>query len=117
VTDRARRRELRAQSLAAPPRAGVYIIRNSATGRILLGSTTNLESVRNKLEFGRSTGLAGVLDHRLRRDADEDGIDAFTFEVVEALDVTPDMTPAGLRAELDTLEALCREGLGDVPRY
>jgi hypothetical protein len=117
VTDRARRRELRARSLETPPGAGAYLIRNTATGRVLVGSTPNLESVRNKLEFGKSTGLASVLDHRLRGDADEFGIDAFSFEVLEVLDVTPDMTPADLRAELAVLEALCREELGDVLLY
>lgn len=45
------------------------------------------------------------------------GIEAFGLEVLDVLEVTPEMTPAGVQADLRALEELWREKLGDVPRY
>lgn len=117
MIDRARRRELRARALQTPPRAGVYLLRNTVTGWVLLDSSVNLGGVVNKLDFGKSTGTVSVLDHRLRRDAEEVGIDAFALEVVETLAVTPTMTRDELRTDLAALLALCEENLGAAPRY
>ena len=61
MSDKARRKELREQQAQSPPEAGVYLIRNTATGKSLLGAASNLASVRNKLAFAQSTGTTGVL--------------------------------------------------------
>ena len=44
VTDRARRKELTAEYRRTRPEAGVYLIRCSANGKALLGSTLDLRS-------------------------------------------------------------------------
>lgn len=111
MTDRERRRELRAQYRQTLPEAGVYLVRNTRNGKALLGSTPNLASIRNKLEFARSTDMPGALDHRLRDDICRFGLDAFTLEVVEVLDARPGMTPAEIQDDLATLEGLWREKL------
>jgi hypothetical protein len=79
----------------------------------LLGSAMNLPSVQAKLEFARTTGTPGALDHRLKRDVAEYGLEAFSFEVLEVLDVTPEMTQTQIRQDLDALEGLWRERLSD----
>jgi hypothetical protein len=117
VSDKARRKALRAQQEQTPPEAGVYLIRNSETGKGLLGATPNLASVRNKLAFAQSTGTAGVLDRRLDDDIRRFGADAFSFDVLEILDVTPEMTPAAIQADLETLEQLWREKLDPALLY
>jgi len=111
MTDRERRRELRAQYRQTLPEAGVYLVRNTRNGKALLGSTPNLASIRNKLEFARSTDMPGALDHRHRDDIRRFGLDAFTLEVVEVLDARPGMTPAEIQDDLATLEGLWREKL------
>jgi len=117
VNDRAQRRALRDAYRQAPPEAGVYLIHNSAAGKALLGSTVNLASLRNKLDFARATSTTGVLDHRLRGDAGTFGIDVLSLEVLEVLTVTPPMTSAEVLSDLATLEALWREKLGPDRLY
>ena len=68
MTEQARRQELRTPYKQSHPEAGVYRIVNSRNDKVLLGSTPNLASIRNKLEFARSAGSSGVLDWRLRED-------------------------------------------------
>lgn len=109
MTDRARRRELKAAYREALPDAGVYRIRNSVNGKSLIGSTTSLTSLENKLAFGKSQNMPGVLDHRLRADARQTGMDAFSIEVLERLDVTSEMTDEQIRSDLTVLEQLWRE--------
>jgi hypothetical protein len=45
------------------------------------------------------------------------GIDAFTFEILETLDVQPPMTSADIRADLEVLESLWREKLAGADLY
>jgi hypothetical protein len=111
MSEQNRRKELVRQYQETKPEAGVYRIVNSHNNKSLIGSTTNLQNIRNKLAFARSTNLLGALDLRLNRDIREFGIDAFSLEVLEVLDITPEMTPAQIRRDLDTLEALWREKL------
>ena len=117
VSDRPRRKALRDAYRQAPPEAGVYLIHNSAAGKALLGSTVNLASLHNKLEFARATSTSGVLDHRLRGDADAFGIGVLSIEVLEVLNVTLAMTPAEVLSDLATLESLWREKLGPDRLY
>lgn len=112
-----RRKELRAAYEDRRPRAGVYLLRNTATGRILLASTPDLESQRNKLEFGRATESTGVLDRRLVDDARRHGMASFELEILDELEIGPEMTPARVRADLDALESLWRERLAGEAHY
>ena len=95
----------------------MYRIVNQRTDKALLGSALNLPSVRAKLDFARATNSPGALDHRLGKDVREYGVDAFTFEILEVLDVTPEMTPTRIREDLDALESLWRERLGSTALY
>jgi len=115
--DKAKRRELKSSYREALPDAGVYRIVNSGSGKSLIGSTTNLKSLENKLAFSRSQNMPGVLDHRLRKDAREFGMEALTLEVLERLDVTPGMSEAQIRSDLAVLEALWREKLDSSLLY
>jgi hypothetical protein len=99
------------------PEAGVYCIRNTRTGRLLLGSSLNLASMRGKLEFSRSTGTTSALDRRLQPDLREFGLEAFELEVLEVLELRPDATPARLRDDLAALEQLWREKLDSAQLY
>jgi hypothetical protein len=117
TTSDERRRELRAAYEQRSRDPGVYLLRNTVTGRVLVGSTPDLRSIRNRLEFGRATGSTGVLDRRLAADARAYGMGAFELEVLDVLAVTPEMSADELALELRTLEALWREKLADAPQY
>jgi hypothetical protein len=109
VTEKAQRKALLAEYKQHRPAAGVYRIVNQRTQRALLGSSLNLPSVQAKLEFARSTNTPSALDHRLGPDIRQFGLAAFTFEVLEILETTPEMTPAQIQADLAALETLWRE--------
>jgi hypothetical protein len=117
ATSSDRRRELRAIYEQQPREAGVYLLRNTVSGRVLVASSPDLRSVRNRLEFGRATGSAGVLDRRLLADARAHGVGAFELEIVDILPVPPDSTREQVLADLAELEELWRERLGAVPQY
>ncbi len=109
MNDQARRKELRAQYKQTHPEAGVYRIINHENSKVLLSSSPNLASVRNRLAFAKSTNSPGALDQRLRDDIRRFGIDAFSLEILEVLETKPEMTPAEIRDDLAVLEELWRE--------
>jgi hypothetical protein len=109
MTEKSQRKQLTTAYKQSHPAAGVYCIRNTANHRVLLGSSANLASVRGKLAFARSTRMHGALDHRLHQDVAQFGLAALTFEVLEVLDTTPEMTGKQIRDDLSALEALWRE--------
>ena len=106
VDQKARRRELVDEYRRTGPEAGVYRLVNTATGKAFLGSTLNLGSVRGKLDFARKTGGVSALDTKLWADARQYGAEAFDLEILEVLEVRPEMTSDEIRADLTTLEAL-----------
>jgi hypothetical protein len=117
TTDGDRRRELRAAYDRRRTDAGIYVLRNTVTGRVFLGSAPDLAAVRNRLEFGQATGTSGVLDRRMAADARAHGMGSFELEVIDTIDVADGTPPGDVAADLKELEALWREKLGDVPRY
>jgi hypothetical protein len=117
MTSADRRRELRAQYEQRPTEPGVYVLRNTVTGRVLLASTSDLGSVRSRLEFAKATDTPSAVDGRLTADVRQFGIGAFALEVLDVLDVAPEMTPAEVQSDLRTLEAMWREKLAGTPHY
>lgn len=109
MSEQARRKQLRAQYKLSRPEAGVYRIVNGANGKALLGATPNLPSIRGKLEFAQATNTPGVLDGRLNKDIRRYGLQAFSLEVLEVLEIKPEMTPAELLQDLAALDELWRE--------
>jgi len=84
---------------------------------VLLGSTANLAGLRNRVEFAKSTGSPAAFDLRLSADIERFGLAAFSVEVLDVLDVTPEMTAEEVRADLATLEDLWRERIDPELRY
>src|SRR5215471_3963106 len=106
MADKSRRKQLTDDYKRSHPEAGVYRLVNTATGRVLLGSSLNLTSVQSKLDFARATkspGALTALDHRLATDVRQYGLDAFTLEILEVLDVRPEQTTAEIRDDLAAL--------------
>ena len=67
-----------------PPTAGIYRIRNTATGKSLIGSTANLPGMLNRQRFQLEHGSHP--DRELQRDWDELGPGAFEFEALDRLE-------------------------------
>lgn len=86
----------------AEPKAGIYQIRNTANGKVLLGSSTNLHGPLNRhrfmLKFGSHQNRA------LQSDFKEFGEAAFVFEIVEILEKKNDDPDFSLERALEALE-------------
>ena len=111
------RRELKAQYRERKTEAAVYRILNSRNGKSLLGTTTNLEALRNRVDFAKSTGSPSGFDGRLAADIREFGLAAFSLEILEVLPMTAEKSRTTLLNELKLLEQLWREKLGGQPLY
>jgi group I intron endonuclease len=88
--------------------AGVFQVKNTANGKILLGSSLNLEGPLNAHKFMLTIGK-----HRnevLQKEWDEYGGDKFVFEILEEVKVKDDPN-FNLEDELTLLEQIWIEKL------
>lgn len=86
--------------------AGVFQVRNKANGKVLLGSSLNLEGPLNSHKFMLTTG-----SHRneaLQKEWDEYGASQFVFEILEVVKVKDDPN-FNLSDELTLLEQIWLE--------
>jgi hypothetical protein len=66
------------------PPCGVYAVKCAATGRVWVGSFTNLESMKNRLWF--SLGQGGHRDRALQDEWNAQGGESFQYEILEKFD-------------------------------
>lgn len=88
--------------------AGVYQVKNIANGKILLGSSLNLEGPLNRHKFVLKIG--SHTNKSLQKDWDELGPDNFVFEILEEVQVRDDPN-FNLKDELTLLEMIWLEKL------
>lgn len=103
-----RRKELIQAYKDTPRPMGAYAIRNTATGRVLVGGSMNLPATFNKEKF-----QLRMKPHRckeLQQDWDSYGGEAFAFEVLETVDAAK-VPSEDWRATVAALEAKWLERL------
>jgi hypothetical protein len=88
--------------------SGVFQIKNTANGKVLLGSSLNLEGPLNKHRFILT--INGHPNKELQKDWKELGPDQFTFEILETIQVKDDPN-FNLKDELTLLEEIWMEKL------
>jgi group I intron endonuclease len=102
------RADLKRAYKETPRQAGIFQIKNIKTGKILLGSSTNLHGPLNKHRFMLSIGKHD--NAVLQKDWNQFGADAFVFEILEI--VKPADDPIfNLDDELTLLEQIWIEKL------
>ena len=102
------RKELQQEFKARVKPAGVFQIKNTANGKLLLGSSLNLEGPLNAHKFMLEIG--GHDNKELQKDWLEFGPDKFGFEILEVVQVT-DSPNFNLEDELTLLEQIWLEKL------
>lgn len=93
--------------------AGVYQVKNTANGKVLLGSSLNLEGPLNRHKFMLKIG--SHTNKTLQNDWNELGPDAFVFEILEEVKMKDDPN-FNLQDELTLLEMIWLEKLQPVER-
>ncbi len=102
------RRELNREYTERVKPAGVYQVKNLANGKVLLGSSLNLEGPLNRHKFMLKIG--SHLNKDLQKDWDELGAEKFVFEILEQVQVKDDPN-FNLKDELTLLEMIWLEKL------
>lgn len=62
---------------------GIYRIMHTPTGRTLLGQSTHVQGMLNRIQFQLQAGMH--TNKTMQRDWNEHGSDSFTFEVLDEL--------------------------------
>jgi hypothetical protein len=88
--------------------SGVYQVRNLANGKVLLGSSFNLEGLLNRNRFTLRNN--SHTNKELQKDWNELGPDKFAFEILEVVQVKDDPN-FNLKDELTLLEQIWLEKL------
>ena len=102
------KKEIKRQYKLAPRPAGVFQIKNNVNGKILLGSSLNLDGILNRHKF--QLELGSHMNKELQTDWKEFGAVAFTFEILETLDPKDDPN-FNYKDELSLLEEIWLEKL------
>ena len=82
---------------------GVYCIRNTVNGKLLVGKSTDLPSILNRQRAQLRSGLHP--NPILQKDLAEYGADAFVVEILDTLEV-PEQADYDSSADLRTLEQM-----------
>jgi hypothetical protein len=102
------RQELKRAYQERPKPAGVFQIKHMASGKLLLGSSLNLDGALNRHRFMLSIG--GHPNKELQQDWNTFGADEFVCEVLELVKVTEE-PHFNLGDELTLLEQIWLEQL------
>ena len=94
--------------------AGIYQVKNTVSGKVLLGSSLNLEGPLNRHKFMLKIG--SHTNKELQKDWDELGPDNFLFEILEVVNVKDDPN-FNLKDELTLLEMIWLEKLQPVGEH
>ncbi|MCB0120157.1 MAG: GIY-YIG nuclease family protein [Anaerolineales bacterium] len=105
------RKELNREYMERVKPAGIYQVKNTANGKMLLGSSLNLEGPLNRHKFMLKIG--SHTNKSLQKDWDELGPDNFVFEILEEVKVV-ESPNFNLSDELTLLEMLWLEKLQPV---
>jgi len=106
------RKELNREYKERVKPAGVYQVKNVANGKVLLGSSLNLEGPLNRHKFMLRIGSHP--NKALQKDWDELGAEQFVFEILEEVQQRKDDPNLNLKDELTLLEMIWLEKLQPV---
>lgn len=103
-----RRKEIHREYKERVKPSGVFQIKNLANGKVLLGSSLNLEGPLNKHRF--MLKINGHPNQELQKDWNALGPDPFIFEILETVQIQ-DSPNFNLKDELTLLEEIWFEKL------
>ncbi len=100
--------QLKREYRERPKQAGVFQVKNTVNGKVLLGSSLNLNGPLNSHQFMLKIGHHS--NKTLQQEWQEYGADKFVFEILEVVQVTDDPN-FNLKDELTLLEEIWLEKL------
>lgn len=89
------------------PTGGVYGIKCEANGKIWLKGDTNLPGAENRFKFSSATNSCVI--PKLAGDWKKYGAKAFSFIILETVEMGENQSPQEFAEDIAALEQLCRE--------
>ena len=111
------KKELQAKYKERKIIGGVYVIKNTHNGKLLLGAVTNLQGSKNRFEFAQAQNSGSCVSMKLYADWKAHGKDKFVYEVLEELEKGELQTAAEFEADIDFLKKIWLEKLSDKDFY
>ncbi|UNC91333.1 GIY-YIG nuclease family protein [Candidatus Contubernalis alkaliaceticus] len=102
-----RKKELILEYKSRKISGGVYKITNTANGWYWLKADLNIQGQKNRFEFSKKTNSCVLL--RLKKDWDQYGSQAFTFEILEEIEMKDTQTLKEFKDDLLVLEEMWAE--------
>jgi len=94
---------------------GVYAIRNTQNGKMLIEAAADLRGSQNRFAFAQSTG--SCVSMKLQSDWNAQDGKAFVFEPLEELKKGENQTMAQFKEDLETLKEFWLEKLAEQELY
>lgn len=94
---------------------GIYVIRNSDSGKILIDSAIDLQGRKNRFEFSQKTG--SCVELKLQKEWAILGKEKFIFEVLEELEKGETQSMEEFKGDIEVLKLMWMEKLAQVPCY
>ena len=94
---------------------GVYVIKNTASGKMLLLSTTTISKAANQMEFAKLTG--SCVHPLVAEDWSIQGSSVFELEILEQLEKKDIQTYEEFSTDIQALKELWQEKLGSENLY
>nr|WP_320025153.1 GIY-YIG nuclease family protein [uncultured Acetobacterium sp.] len=88
---------------------GIYIIRNTRSGKLFLDATPNIVGIENRFEFSKKTKLCFTI--KLQKEWTPENSDDFTIEILEELEMRADQTKKSFKEDLEILKKMWQEKL------
>ena len=88
---------------------GVYVIKNTQSGRKFLDATTDIRGSRNRFDFAQKNNMC--VHKRIEDDWKKSGAGVFVFEVIEELPKDASQSMEIFQADVATLKELWLEKL------
>ena len=109
------RKDLIQQYKERPKVGGVFVIRNSVNGKLLLSSSVDLQSSQNRFAFAVSTG--SCIDLALQKDWEKQKGVGFTLEVLEEVAQGETQSAAEFKEDVLLLKEIWQERLSNQVVY
>jgi len=109
------KKDLKAQYRDREAVGGVYLIRNTLNGMLLIDAATDLSSIKNRFEFSLKTG--SCVNMKLQKDWLKQGSSSFTLEILEEITKGDTQTDAGFKADVGLLKQIWLEKLSGEDFY
>jgi hypothetical protein len=108
------KKDLRAEYDKRPVKGGVFAIKNTGTGRMLVDSTADMRGSANRFDFMKKTDYCP--NPKLQKDWTGSAA-PFEFEIIEELEKGDAQTDAEFKSDLRVLKELWLEKLSGADLY